>query len=157
MNTIFSRLQLFDGLKESRGLDIIVNQCQVISGDCSLPDLGVSDEDRQLLKERVSMVYHCAATVRFDESLKKAVLLNTRGTKLMLEMCKTFDKLDVRKSDEKRYLFPLFFSFLLLYTVSASFTFPMKSQKWNRNRMRMRMKMNEMERIMNIFLMNFLI
>lgn len=67
----------------------------MISGDCSLPDLGISDDDRKLLAENVSIVYHCAATVRFDETLKRAVLLNTRGTKLMLELSKTFKKLAV--------------------------------------------------------------
>lgn len=67
----------------------------MISGDCTLPDLGISDDDRKLLAENVSIVYHCAATVRFDEALKRAVLLNTRGTKLMLELSKTFKKLDV--------------------------------------------------------------
>lgn len=61
----------------------------------TLPDLGISSEDRQLLVNDVSIVYHCAATVRFDETLKKAVLLNTRGTKLMLELAKTLPKLEV--------------------------------------------------------------
>lgn len=88
-------LQLFDGLKESRGLDTLIKQCHVIAGDCSLPDLGVSEDDRELLAEKVSIVYHCAATVRFDEELKRAVLLNTRGTKLMLALSKTFKKLAV--------------------------------------------------------------
>lgn len=87
--------QLFGGLKKTRGLNTIIAQCHVISGDCSLPDLGISDADRILLAENVSIVYHCAATIRFDESLKRAVLLNTRGTKLMLELCKTFKKLEV--------------------------------------------------------------
>lgn len=73
----------------------MINQCHVISGDVALPDLGISEDDRKLLAEKVSMVYHCAATVRFDEALKRAVLLNTRGTKLMLELSKTFKKLTV--------------------------------------------------------------
>lgn len=92
---LFFVAQLFGGLKETRQLDTIINQCHVISGDCSLPDLGISDDDRKLLAKNVSIVYHCAATVRFDECLKRAVQLNTRGTKLMLELCKTFKKLDV--------------------------------------------------------------
>lgn len=101
IDSIFSCFftQLFGGLKDTRGLAAIINQCHVISGDCSLPDLGISDDDRKLLAENVSIVYHCAATVRFDECLKRAVQLNTRGTKLMLELCKTFKKLDV--SDDK--------------------------------------------------------
>lgn len=60
-----------------------------------MPDLGLSDADRKLLADNVSIVYHCAATVRFDETLKRAVLLNTRGTKLMLALSKTFKQLDV--------------------------------------------------------------
>lgn len=59
------------------------------------PDLGISAEDRELLFNEIDIVYHCAATVRFDESLKKAVLLNTRGTKLMLELSKKMKKLQL--------------------------------------------------------------
>lgn len=70
---------MFDGLKETRGLDTIINQCHVISGDCSLQDLGISESDRKLLAENVSIVYHCAATVRFDETLK--VILIRFGVK----------------------------------------------------------------------------
>lgn len=73
----------------------MLKQCHVIPGDVSQPDLGISEDDRKLLAEEVSMIYHCAATVRFDETLKKAVLLNTRGTKLMLELAKTIPKLEV--------------------------------------------------------------
>lgn len=87
--------QLFDGLKDTRGLDTILNHCHVIPGDVTEPGLGISDDDRKLLAAEVSIVYHCAATVRFDETLKKAVLMNTRGTKFMLELAKTMTKLEV--------------------------------------------------------------
>lgn len=89
----------------------MINQCHVISGDVALPDLGISEDDRKLLAEKVSMVYHCAATVRFDEALKRAVLLNTRGTKLMLELSKTFKKLTVSND------YFLLLLLLLLYIV----------------------------------------
>ncbi|GAB0090386.1 Fatty acyl-CoA reductase [Sergentomyia squamirostris] len=79
---------LFDGLKESRGLDNLLEQCSVVGGDVTLPDLGISPEDREMLAEEVSIIYHCAATIRFDETLKKAVLLNTRGTKLMIQLAR---------------------------------------------------------------------
>lgn len=82
-------------MKEARGSNTVLGQCHVISGDVTLPDLGISAEDRQLLAAEVSIIYHCAATVRFDETLKKAVLLNTRGTKLMLELAKTLPRLEV--------------------------------------------------------------
>lgn len=87
--------QLFDQVKEQRGIDTLVNRCHIVSGDCTLPDLGISAEDRATLAEHVSIIYHCAATIRFDEALKTAVLLNTRGTKLMLELAENCPKLDV--------------------------------------------------------------
>lgn len=93
LNFIF--LQLFDKVKEQRGVAAISEQCKVICGDCTLPDLGISIEDRKLLAETVSIIYHCAATIRFDEELKTAVLLNTRGTKLMLELAENCPKLEV--------------------------------------------------------------
>ena len=66
-----------------------------MGGDVSLPDLGMSASDRQLLADNIHLVYHMAATIRFDEPLKKAILLNTRGTKLILQLAKTFKHLEV--------------------------------------------------------------
>lgn len=60
-----------------------------------MPDLGISHEDRNLIINNVSIIYHCAATIRFDEALKTALLLNTRGTKLMLELAKECKHLEV--------------------------------------------------------------
>ncbi|XP_014296152.1 putative fatty acyl-CoA reductase CG5065 isoform X1 [Microplitis demolitor] len=79
---------LFEKVRELRGLPFIQNKVSIVSGDVSLPNLGLSLEDRMMLCEKVSIVYHAAATVRFDELLKRAVLLNTRGTKNMIELAK---------------------------------------------------------------------
>jgi len=76
---------LFDLLKKTCG-EKPLEKVVALSGDCSLLDLGLSPEDRKIIQDEVQIVYHCAATVRFDEPLKRAVLLNTRGTKLMLEL-----------------------------------------------------------------------
>jgi fatty acyl-CoA reductase len=66
-----------------------------IAGDVTMPGLGLSAPNRQLLAERVSIVFHVAATIRFDESLKKAVLINTRGTRLMLDLAQEMKNLEV--------------------------------------------------------------
>lgn len=87
--------QLFETVKGLRGLDTLISQCTVISGDVTEPELAISPEDRQLITEKVSIIYHCAATIRFDETLKKAVMLNTRGTKYMIDLAKQCKKLDV--------------------------------------------------------------
>ena len=41
-----------------------------IQGDLTEPDLGISDEDKKTLSKHVNIVFHSAATVRFDEPLK---------------------------------------------------------------------------------------
>lgn len=66
---------------------------EAIPGDVSLSDLGMSTKDREKITSEAEIIFHCAATVRFDEPLKKAVLLNVRGTKLMLELAKGCKKL----------------------------------------------------------------
>ncbi|KAJ8958400.1 hypothetical protein NQ318_002182 [Aromia moschata] len=43
----------------------------------------------------VNIVYHVAASVRFDDSLKDAVIMNTRGTREVVELCKKMKRLDV--------------------------------------------------------------
>lgn len=78
-------------------METMISKIQVIKGDCLEPDLGLSVADRKLITDNVSIIYHCAATIRFDEKLKKAVELNTRGTKLMIEMALECKKLDVSK------------------------------------------------------------
>lgn len=85
---------LFELLKKIRGPDII-KKVIAVAGDVSLPDLGLSKESRELIIEEAEIIFHCAATIRFDESLKKAVLLNVRGTKLMLELAKECKKLKI--------------------------------------------------------------
>lgn len=46
--------------------DIVV----VMKGDMSEPRLGLSESNIQILEENVEIVFHSAATVRFDEELR---------------------------------------------------------------------------------------
>ncbi|XP_017060597.2 fatty acyl-CoA reductase wat-like [Drosophila ficusphila] len=59
-----------------------------ISGDCSAPDLGLSEEDRKILTSEVEVVIHSAASIRFVEPLHNALNINTRGTRLMIQLAK---------------------------------------------------------------------
>ncbi|KAL1502675.1 hypothetical protein ABEB36_007788 [Hypothenemus hampei] len=85
---------LYDMLKNLKGADI-VNNVEAIEGDVLLPNLGISKEDREMLIKDVNFIFHCAATIRFDESLKKAVLMNVRGTQFMLDLAKECKNLQV--------------------------------------------------------------
>lgn len=40
-----------------------------------------------MLKENVNIVFHSAATVRFDQGIKEAVNLNTLGSKRLWDLC----------------------------------------------------------------------
>lgn len=82
-------------VKKERGPSI-VEKVEAVPGDVSVPDLGMTTKDREKIKSEAEIIFHCAATVRFDETLKKAVLLNVRGTKLMLDLAKECKKLLVR-------------------------------------------------------------
>lgn len=66
----------------------------VIAGDCLDPDLGINRSDRKLLVSEVHIVIHGAATVRFNEPLHVALAINTRGTRLMLQLAKEMLQLE---------------------------------------------------------------
>lgn len=58
-----------------------------ISGDVTLPGLGLNQTDTNILISNVSVVFHCAATVKFDEPFKKSILINVEGTRRIIELC----------------------------------------------------------------------
>ncbi|GAB0087096.1 Fatty acyl-CoA reductase [Sergentomyia squamirostris] len=60
-----------------------------VAGDVSVLNMGISEEDEKAM-ENVSIVFHVAASVRFDDPLKDAILMNARGTR---EICRFAEKL----------------------------------------------------------------
>ncbi|XP_026739618.1 putative fatty acyl-CoA reductase CG5065 [Trichoplusia ni] len=87
---------LFEKLRGLRGgIEPLLEKVTIVSGDVSEADLAMSEEDRQMIINDVHIIIHAAATIRFDEELKKAVLLNVRGTKLMVELGKACKNLKV--------------------------------------------------------------
>ncbi|XP_015435285.1 PREDICTED: putative fatty acyl-CoA reductase CG5065 [Dufourea novaeangliae] len=77
---------LFSKLKEKQPK--FRHQTVAIAGDCSLPGLGISATDRAMITRDVSIVFHVAATVRFDEKMKLAVPINVRSPKDVIDLCK---------------------------------------------------------------------
>jgi len=65
-----------------------------IKGDVQRADLGLSKKDHQLLKERVNVVVHCAATVDFKERLDIAAKQNVLGTLNIFELARGFARLE---------------------------------------------------------------
>lgn len=86
-------LQVFDNLRQNS--PELINKLVPIAGDMSLPSLGVSASDTKILSDSVSIVFHSAATVKFDEALKSAVEMNLKGTMRLIELCRKMERLDV--------------------------------------------------------------
>ncbi|KAJ8939308.1 hypothetical protein NQ314_011166 [Rhamnusium bicolor] len=64
------------------------HRIEAIPGDCSVTGLGLSIADRQKLLTNINVVFHVAATVRFDENLKLAYAINVNGAKEVLDMAR---------------------------------------------------------------------
>ncbi|XP_049942861.1 fatty acyl-CoA reductase 1-like [Schistocerca serialis cubense] len=67
----------------------------VIAGDVSSPDFRLSEHDMAAMRREVSVVFHCAANVRFDDSLHQAVTTNVVGTNCMLQLAELLPNLQV--------------------------------------------------------------
>ncbi|KAK7579869.1 hypothetical protein V9T40_000498 [Parthenolecanium corni] len=59
-----------------------------VSGCVDQPLLGLSEEDRSKISNDVNIIYHCAATVNFNEMLAKAIKVNTMGTREVIKVAR---------------------------------------------------------------------
>ncbi|KAB7508033.1 putative fatty acyl-CoA reductase [Armadillidium nasatum] len=83
--------KLFDNIRKSNAQ--VLSKLVAVEGDITLPELGLSPKDTKMLAENVSVVFHAAATVKFDEALKLSLQMNVLGTIRMVELCHKMDKL----------------------------------------------------------------
>ncbi|OAD61911.1 hypothetical protein WN48_07108 [Eufriesea mexicana] len=65
-----------------------------VAGDVTEHELGISESDQNTLIKNVSIVFHSAATVKFDEALKLSVTINMVGTKQLLNLCHRMHNLE---------------------------------------------------------------
>ncbi|KAL1456494.1 hypothetical protein WDU94_001225 [Cyamophila willieti] len=77
--------ELFDRLKREQS-DILLRKVNFISGDLNEPLLGLSTCDQDLIRTRVHVIVHAAASLRMDELVKDAFTLNVEATKQLLEL-----------------------------------------------------------------------
>lgn len=83
---------LFDILRKERPTDL--QKVSAIEGDITQPELAIGTADRAKLCQSVNVVFHSAATVKFDEKLKLSVAINMLGTQRLVEMCRRMTKLE---------------------------------------------------------------
>ncbi|KAM0727958.1 putative fatty acyl-CoA reductase [Formica fusca] len=72
-------LPLYDKLRKEQPSNF--KKLIPVSGDTSQENLGLSAVNRQMLIERVTIIIHNAASVKFNDSLKYAIFTNTRSTR----------------------------------------------------------------------------
>lgn len=67
----------------------------LITGNLHEIGLGISHENEAVLTSEVEIVFHAAADVRFDESLKEAIETNVRGTREIMLLSQKIRNLNV--------------------------------------------------------------
>lgn len=77
--------KVFDRIKKEQ--PEVLNKLIPISGDITLAGLGIAPSDVKLLTDNVSVVFHSAATVKFDEVLKRSIEMNVQGTQRLVDLC----------------------------------------------------------------------
>jgi alcohol-forming fatty acyl-CoA reductase len=85
-------LPLFQPLRNHR--PEVLEKLIPIDGNVAEKSLAISQHDRDRMKN-VSIIFHSAASVRFDDPLKYAVFINTRGTHEVLKFAKTLKNIKV--------------------------------------------------------------
>lgn len=63
-----------------------LKKIKAMEGDLGQPGLGLSDENKSILFNEVSIVFNGAASLRLESGLKDAIRHNTTGTKHVLDL-----------------------------------------------------------------------
>jgi len=65
--------------------------------------MGLTTADRDWIVENVNFVFHCAATIRFNETLESASKINIQGTEKLLSLATQMKNLKVTYYVSKIY------------------------------------------------------
>ncbi|XP_053417503.1 fatty acyl-CoA reductase 1 isoform X1 [Nycticebus coucang] len=66
-----------------------------INSELTQPKLALSEEDKEVIIDSVNIIFHCAATVRFNENLRDAVQLNVIATRQLILLAQQMKNLEV--------------------------------------------------------------
>lgn len=90
---LFGLKQAFDRLRKT--VPDFKDKISAIHGDCSEPLLGLSSTEYKNLTEIITIVFHGAATVKFNEKLRDATVINVAGVREVLNFCRLCKNLKV--------------------------------------------------------------
>lgn len=86
--------QVFDRIHEEKKANLF-KKLIAVAGDVGEDNLGLSAEDRFTLVEEVHVIFHSAATLDFEASLKSAVDINLLGTRRVVQLSQEIRNLKV--------------------------------------------------------------
>ncbi|GAB1292569.1 Fatty acyl-CoA reductase 1 [Apodemus speciosus] len=66
-----------------------------INSELTQPKLALSEEDKEIIIDSTNVIFHCAATVRFNENLRDAVQLNVIATRQLILLAQQMKNLEV--------------------------------------------------------------
>merc|ERR1711990_398204 len=84
--------KIFDRVRKEK--EEALSRVVAVSGDITEDRLGLSEEEENVLAETVNIVFHCAATVRFDEDLTKSIGMNVSGVLAVVALAKKMARLE---------------------------------------------------------------
>ena len=79
---------------ESQGEECF-SKLVAVGGDVAEEGLGLNAQDKKTLIDNIHFVFHCAACLDFEASLKSAVNINLLGTRRIVRFCKQITNLKV--------------------------------------------------------------
>lgn len=89
------QVPIFDSIRAKPNGAQLLAKIRVVCGDLAEPWLGLSSLDLDMLisDKSLSIVFHSAATIKFDEPLKVSVKLNLIATRTIIELCRQLPNL----------------------------------------------------------------
>jgi len=84
--------KIFEGLRETS--PVVLSKVMAVAGDITEASLGLASQDIRMLAEEVNIVFHSAATVKFDEELTKSVAMNVEAVFSLIDLAKKMRKLE---------------------------------------------------------------
>lgn len=81
--------------------DFVKEKIVFVNGDMTLPGLGITEEDRNVLKNEVNIVFHSAASTNFGAHLRQAVAINLQGTEKVLQLAQEMKNIQVMQVNGK--------------------------------------------------------
>jgi len=79
-SSVFDRLKKLDPDR--------LRRVEAVNGDITEEDFGIDEDSRKMLIENVDVIFHSAATVRFDEELTKSVAMNLGAVSTVIKLAK---------------------------------------------------------------------